>query len=169
MKLSTSVELRWMLDPCVSQNVSHLVRSSLNILGISLGSFILLLLVSVLLGEGILPEIGNAVGTSVVLLQLSGGSSGGVLGWEVIGLDFDEINCSTPQIDCCSLFRSTLACSITSLITLSSTNIKILSSSDCSLANFLFKESFRYSSLLIAGPPVTVLASSTWCISLVHS
>ena len=37
--------------------------------------------------------IGNAVGTTVVLVLLSGG---GGSGWEVVGLDFDKINYSTP-------------------------------------------------------------------------
>ena len=84
-----------------------------------------------------------------------------------VGLDFEVISCSTPQIVWCNLSRNTSACSISSSIAPSSTSVNISSSSDCSLDSFSFKESCHCSSLSIAGPPVTVLASSTWCISLV--
>ena len=79
MNLSTSdkVELRWMLDSYVPQNVSHLVRSPLNVLGVSLGSFILLSL-SVLLG-GMLSDGGGSVGATGILLLLSDGGGCGLL------------------------------------------------------------------------------------------
>jgi len=95
LSAADNIEFRCLLDSYVLQNVSHFVRSPLNVLGVNFGNFTLLSLAC----DRVVRGAGVAVSVSLVVVMLSGGVRLPV----IVELDLKEIKCSTLQIVYCHL------------------------------------------------------------------